>query len=272
MPIAVRQQPTVKGTTGSNFVAGIAEISKPTTGIKMAIYGRSGTGKTTIFSTFPKPSLLIKAEEGTRSIYKEKGVFVTPLVTHPEQLVQTCESIRKGKGGYKTVGLDTATAFQDTVLQSIVQRKLPEQMGFAEVGKDEWGQCALKMKECLRCLMDLADLGINIVVLAQERDFSEDNTSDMLLPTVASRVTPSVVDWLNPEVDYIGHTFLKQVTIKKATKKGKESVIRSEEVIKYCLLTGPHPVYVTKFRIPRGNKLPEYLMDPDYTQIAALID
>ena len=270
MPVATRQRNTAP-TKSSSVVAGIAAIAKPTTGIKLSIYGRSGTGKTTIFSTFPKPSLLIRAEEGTRSIYKEKGVFTTPLLTDPDQLSQICEHVR-GTGKYKTVCLDTATAFQDVVLRSVTQRELSVQLGFAEIGRDEWGQCALRMKEKLQEFLDVADTGCHTLVLAQERDFSEEEASDMILPMVSSRVTPSVVDWLNPSVDYIGHTFIKEVTEKVTVMKGKQKIIKTKTAIRYCMHTAAHPVFVTKFRVPRGTIIPEYLIDPTYDSIAKLID
>lgn len=271
MPSAVRQRPTNNQAASSSVVKGITAITKPTTGIKISLYGRSGTGKTTIFSTFPKPSLLIRAEEGTRSIYKEKGVFTTPLITDPKELSELIEHV-KDSGKYLTVGLDTATAFQDVVLKSIVNRTVSVQLGFGEIGREEWGQCALQVKEKLRELMELADAGVNVVILSQERDFSEEESSDMIMPMVSSRVTPSVVDWLNPSVDYIGHTFLKEVSERVTEMKGKQKIIRNKTAIKWCMRVGPHPVYVTKFRIPRGNILPEYIVDPNYDKIKELID
>ena len=270
MPSAIRQRPS-DNQTNSSVIKDITAITKPTTGIKLSLYGRSGTGKTTIFSTFPKPSLLIRAEEGTRSIYKEKGVFTSPLLTDPKELSELIDHVKES-GKYLTVCLDTATAFQDLVLKSICNRNVSVQLGFGEIGREEWGQCALQVKEKLRELMELADIGVNVIVLSQERDFSEEESSDMIMPMVSSRVTPSVVDWLNPSVDYIGHTFLKEITEKVTEMKGKQKIVRNKASIKWCMRVGPHPVYVTKFRIPRGNTLPEYIVDPTYDKIKELID
>ena len=269
MPSAIRQRPD-RGSKKSTFVEGIEAISKPTEGIKIGFYGKTATGKTTLFSTFPKPSLLIRAEKGTRSIYNVKGVFTTPLMKDANQLLQVIE-YAKGKK-FATVCLDTVTSYQDLVLRGIIQRDIPEQLGFAEVGRDEWGECALTMKERLREFLELSDIGVNVVVLGQERNFTEEESSDVLLPTVSFRVTPSIADWLNPELDYICQTFKKQVREKVVTMKGKKKLVKYVEKIGYCLRTGPHPIYVTKFRVPRGNEIPEFLVSPSYEDLVKIID
>ena len=163
------------------------------------------------------------------------------------------------------------TAFQDVVLRSIIQSDVPEQIGFGEVSREVWGECALTMKERLREFFELAALGINIVVNGQERDFNEEETTDILMPAVSFRVTPSVVDWLNPELDYIGHTFIKEETVKVVRMKGKQRVVLQKKMNKHCLRIGPNAMYVTKFRIP-GTELPDYIVDPHYSKLATLID
>jgi hypothetical protein len=52
---------------------------------------------------------------------------------------------------------------------------------------------------------------------------------------------------------------------KEVTKKVKGGVVE------YCLRTAPDPVYTTKFRLPKGRKLPDVIVDADYEKLVALI-
>src|SRR5215831_92457 len=59
-----------------------------------AIYGRSGTGKTTFAASFPKPLLLLDVQDkGTRSITDVKGIDVAQI-THWDQFEQVHDMLR----------------------------------------------------------------------------------------------------------------------------------------------------------------------------------
>jgi hypothetical protein len=60
--------------------------------------------------------------------------------------------------------------------------------------------------------------------------------------------------------------------VKEKNVNGKTTQIRVKtREVEYCLRTGPHPVYCTKFRLPKGNPLPESIVDPDYDKIMTII-
>jgi hypothetical protein len=267
------QRPTKLRKT--SFIDGIEPISCPDTGIKLNLYGRSGTGKTTVACTAPKPLCLIKAaEDGTRSVHTEKGVYVTPMMSHPDQLSELCEHQRE-TSKYKTIVLDHAGTFQELVLKAVTGRDdLPVQIGFGEVTRDQWGQCAMIMKDKLREVMDLADkTGCNVIIIAQEKEFNAEESSDLLIPCVMSALSPSVANWLNPAVDYICQTFIRQTRVKVPIEgKGGKKLFKIEDKIQFCLRTGPHPVFMTKFRLPKGTKLPELIVDPNFSKIQRLIE
>ena len=85
MPSIAKQSPrtpTVKHK--KNGVLGrIVPVGSLKKGIKLLAYGRGKTGKTRLFSTFPKPALLIGTEDGTNSIADVKGVDVFVLIQDP---------------------------------------------------------------------------------------------------------------------------------------------------------------------------------------------
>ena len=240
--------------------------------ININLYGRSGTGKTTLACTFPKPLLILSFEVGksggTKSVHNVKGVEYLAIKTS-EELSAVTEELADSE--YNTVVVDTAGGLQDMVLREILELdQLPAQRSWGMAKQQEWGQCALQTKERLRALLDLP---IHTVIVAQEREFSSDTESDLVMPYIASALTPSVTGWLNPACDYIGQTYLRPKTKTKKVTVGKKTITKSVRSggMEYCLRTAPDEIYTTKFRLPKGSTLPPCIVDPDFDKIYKLI-
>ena len=272
MPVVKKQSRRVaKQSRGNGVLGRIAPVSLDDRGIKMNVYGHSGTGKTTFACTFPKPLLLIGTEDGTRSVHNlgKQGVDFVRL-NQSDELAELVAHVRDGDY-YQTVVLDTATMLQDMVLTEILGLKeslVQKSWGVAK--QQDWGQCALQMKEHLRRLLDLP---VNVVILAQEREFNNDTDSEVIEPFVASALTPSVVGFLNPACDYICQMYRRNKTEEKTSKIGKKEVTTKRRLkeVEYCLRTGPDATYATKFRVPKGTPLPEAVVDPDYDTVVSII-
>lgn len=251
-------------------------------GIKINLYGKSGTGKTTLWATFPKPIHAFICSGGKkpgelRSIdTPENRKLITPEII--QESTDISKRIDGGIGHCKTVVLEHATGLQDLVLKEILGLdELPAQLSWGIARQQDWGQCALQLKEILRALLNLDQ---NVVIIAQERSFNTDNdgaqSSGIIMPYVAGALTPSVVGWLNPACDYICQTFIRQKVIEREIQVGKKMVKKRVPVpgqVEYCLRTGPDAVYTTKFRLPKrkGSTLPQEIVDPDYGKLMALI-
>lgn len=260
-------------------VLGRIQPLEVTGGIKINLYGRSSTGKTTFWATFPKPILAIIVSGGKnpgelrsintpeyrqsiRQVKLEKSTELKELIDYQAE-----------ERNYKTIVLDHATGLQDMVLREILGiEELPAQMGWGVASQQQWGQCALQMKELLRGLLNLDD---NVVITAQEREFNTDSESEIVMPYVGSALSPSVTGWLNPACDYIVQTFIREKMETKTTKLGGKEVKTTVKVpgeVEYCMRTGPDPVFTTKFRVPRGTvKLPPVIVDPTYDKVYKLI-
>lgn len=277
MPAVKRVKKKTRRKT-SSVVDRIAPIGfDETDGIKLNLYGRSGTGKTTFWATFPKPILAIICSGGKkpgelRSIntpeYRKTIKGVTLFSSGEiEELVDK----QQAEAGFATVVLDHASGLQDMVLKEILGlEKIPEQLSWGLATQQQYGQCALQMKTRLRSLLDLP---CNVVIVAQEREFNIDAESDLLMPFVGSALTPSVTGWLNSVSDYICQTFIRQKTKIKTVKIGKKSVEKKvpRKGVEYCLRTAPHDVYTVTFRVPKGTPLPEVIVDPDYNKLYNII-
>lgn len=277
----VTTPPTKTAKTGT-----ILDRIKPmgfddTDGIKIVIYGQSGSGKTKTWSSFPKPILSLVCSGGkkpgelrTINTPEMRKVVDTLTISKPEDVKEIVELLQSGKGRvYNTVVLDHLTGLQDYVLRGILKlEKLPEQLSWGLATQTQWGQCALQTKEYARHLLDL---NCNVVMVAQEREFkSDEELSDMVLPWIGPDLTPKTTGWLNQAVDYICQTYKRPQILREEKEiiKGQKTVlqIRTKKV-EYCLRTGPHPVYMTKFRLTDPSKLPDEILNPTYDQIIKII-
>jgi hypothetical protein len=154
----------------------------------------------------------------------------------------------------------------------------PVEKSWGMAGRDQWQSCGVQTKERLRVLLNLADtLGINVVIVAHERNFSEEGGSDLISPTVGAALTPSTAGWLNGASDYLCQTFIREQTVKKNVKIGDKegaSMVSRTGKAEYCLRVGPHPIYMTGFRRVHveGEVMPDVIVDPTYAKIREVIE
>lgn len=255
----------------------MVEIGDEEGGIKLSIYGRSKTGKTRFACTFPKPLMLIGAagygtEKGTRSLGRMKGSKFFPL-GNSEQISQLAEIVLED--GYKTVVLDTAGGLQERVVDEYLKRDESVKRDWRTVPKGDWVPINGRTIQRIRCLLDLADQDkINTVIIAHERSFNAESESDLIFPTIGSALTPGVAGWLNAACDFVCQTHIREQTVSQTVTIGRKETTTSRKTgrMEYCLRTGPHPVYITGFRVPMGVKLPDDVVDPSYEKVLNVIE
>jgi hypothetical protein len=269
-----------KRKTGGSVIDRIGPIEfSDDDGIKINIYGRSGTGKTTFWATFPKPILAIICSGGSKpgelrslnTAYYRKNVDQVTLEKTSD--IQEVVELQQTTSRYATIVLDHATGLQDVVLKEVLGLdEIPVQLSWGIAGQQQWGQVAVQTKERLRSLLNLY---CNVVIVAQEREFnSEVEDAELVMPNIASALTPSVTGWLNPACDYICQTFIRSKTQNKEIKVGDKTTKVKQKIggVEYCLRTAPHELFTTKFRLPKGSvELPDVIVDPDFDKIQKLI-
>jgi len=254
-------------------------IDYENTGLKLNLYGRSGTGKTTLWSTFPKPILAIICSSiqdagELLSIPKAMRKHIKAVELEDSAEIREVVNYQNESEHYATVVLDHATGLQDFVMREILGlSEIPVQLNWGAATQAQYGEAGIKMREYLRALLQLK---CNVVIVAQERAFNTgEERNEVLLPYIASALMPSVVGWLNPACNYIAETFIRTKTIEKKVKiRNKTKTIQvSTEEVEYCLRTGASGVYTIKFRVPIGEKkIPSVIVDPTYDKITAMLD
>lgn len=237
-------------------------------------YGRSGTGKTSLASTFPGPILLLDVmDEGTDSVVDVKDLDVMEI-TSLDDIEDAYWYLKNEKHKYKTVIIDTVSQLQMVCLEEIVGagKKGKKAGDWGSMSQKQWGEVASYMKEWLINFRDLSKQnGIETVFLAQDRVFNaneEENGDGELTPEVGPGLSPSVAKTLAAAVSVVGNTFIRSREVVKEVNGKKVKRQKTE----YCLRVGPNPVYTTKVRKPRGIPAPDYIVDPSYDAIIELIE
>jgi len=242
------------------LLVNVADIKTPFNG---AIYGQSGTGKTTFLGTCPKPLLLADiSEKGTESIrtLKEVKILRPRSWNDLEDLVWFLREDKK----YKTVGIDTVSQVQELILKHLLG---DNPMEWGQITQRTWGLASVKLKNFITDLRDIEH--INTIFIAHDRVFNSNEDEDYddddskIDPVVGPRLMPSAAAVLNASVSFIGNTFIRE---KKVKVKGK-----SKMKIKYCLRIGPHHYYITKVRKPKEFELPQVIENPTYDKVHELI-
>jgi hypothetical protein len=278
MPKVRKQTARRKATTKrpKNVIDRITDIDIPD-GIKICIYGRSGTGKTRLWSTFPKPILAILCSGGSkpgelRSINTpaNRKVIKQVVLGNSEELHEIVEW-QDTEQKFNTLVLDHVTGLNDVLLAEVLGLDEPvAQNSWGLATQQQYGQVSLQIKTHLKRMLSLS---ANVVIVGQEREFNNDEQSQLISPYVGAALGPSAFGWLGPACDYVAQTYIKPVTEEKVTTVGSEEI--TEEVFtgdaEYCLRTGTDAVYSTKFRVPPGTDLPHHIVDPTFTKIKKLI-
>lgn len=234
------------------------------------IYGRNGTGKTTLASTYPKPIILIDfKDEGTESITDEDvdEVFEAGSILETEDAYWYCEALAK-QGKLGTVILDTTTAMQRIFVEEVAAESKNAKKGkkageWGSMTQKDWGKVSGQMNSWIT---RFADLPCETVFIAQEKVFdpseSDDGVEDELMPEVGPANMKSVASHICSKCSFIGHTFIRSVEYKHKMKRRRRP--------EYCIRVGPNSVYITKVRKPRHIKLPDFVSDPNYQSLMDL--
>lgn len=249
----------------------------------LGIFGEPASGKTTLWSTFPKPILALFCSGGLKNpgelkslSRKEKEGITAMVVDSSEQVVKVLEALAEDTEGYQTVVIDHLSAMSDLFLGEIigyrprVQKRAKQAAGEApEITQAQWGQLTQLIKDYLR---DFIELPVNSVIVSQQRIFEPPEDSDVGVAKVGPAVTPSVAGWLTATLDYSIQTFVRakmEEYITTIRGKDKKKYRRTDE-LEFCCYLPLCEERMTKFRKPRGTKLEPVMVDPTYDKLISV--
>lgn len=315
-PAVTRQRPTdrpkAQGNGRALEFAADSVLSKAIpasdirdTFVKMLLYGPSGTGKTHLAGTFEKPLLHLSLEKtpsgGARTIRRFPGVtclrpgaptFDAPIVAadfvaEMEQLAAELAA----KNPFRTVVIDHVTVFQDYVLEKIVGKPLPEQIGFGTVSGDHYRDRAEAVKQMLRPWVDMR---CHTVFIGKEKDHNpprQDKVNERtgrVQPDMRPRfvrglqqescVTVNLgggaADWLMDACEYACRLYFDREVKAVRTVVNEQEVTDWQETGEFvrALRVTYHPNFYARFRSDAPEKMPEALVRPTWDRIKAVIE
>ena len=274
MPSATKQSNTSENKK-PNPISNRITSAKVTNYLKMCIFGNSGAGKTTLWSSFPGKKLLLLCSSGKgelKSLSKKQLADVDQFVLDDptEDLGIVLEAVRSGQ--YEYVILDHISEFCFLTMKHILNlAETPTSLGWGDARIQDYGTMKTQVSKFVG---DILNEDINFLIIGQERLFTSDDDEFEIPDIVNVDATPGVVRFLNPAVDYTIHLSKKPKmdVVKKKLKDGKtiEKEVESKKM-QYFARIGPNKVYYTKFRKPIGVDLPEEMNDPTGPKILELI-
>lgn len=254
------KKPSKKSSLEDRFID-LLELDTPTI---ITLYGRPGTGKTTIACTGPKPLLLIDVKDkGTDSGKREDlepGDITVFELENFDEIYEVYDYIQDNPERFKSVAIDHMTALQDFCYQKVMDEE-----GKSKMSQGMYGTAGNYLKEVINLYKGLTDLGITPIFNCQDRMESGDGEGeDQLLPEVGPSLMPSVARTLCAASRVIGHTY----QFENVEKLDGAKVRRN---IEFRLRLGPNPYYITKVTRPVGTPCPMFLVDATYKDIMKIV-
>lgn len=291
--------PAAKARPGSILSEAVSVGQLEDDFIKIVIYGRNRVGKTHLAGGFPKPLLLISFEPGrsggARTVKGQPGIQFIHIVAEGQKdhrgVVQKepasakarrlAEELRAGCP-FKTVVLDTVTSYQDLILQEIMGLDAAiEQLNFGAVSKDQYRERSERTRTELRPFLNI---DAHTVVLAQEKDHNpprdEGGMSNKLLRGLqhesffAADLGGATAKWLHDNCDYVAQLFVDHRYAAEAAElplgAGAVEEVREVGLVRRlrCVC---HPNFAAGFRSEHPEAVPEFIDDPDFAKIEAVI-
>jgi hypothetical protein len=212
------------------------------------LYGKSGTGKTELLSTFPKPLLYIQiGDDGTNTIADKDGIKAI-RATSPAMIKELLQELRLDKT-YKTVALDTFSLvvndWTDTHATS-KGKKMTQQM---------WGDLKQDQEEMVKLAHILARTRTVVLTCHEVMDTIE-GMEDEITPDVRPSLSKGARTYLEAMSNFGIHTAIVQ-------KEKEDGTVEFKHIVHLA----PNPYYWVKTQKPAHVKLPKAMINPTYTKI-----
>lgn len=259
--MATKEKKTPKKSSLEDRFQDLLDMDTPTI---ITLYGRPGTGKTTISCTLPKPLLLIDVKDkgtdsGKRKDLEPGDITVFELESFDE-IYDLYDYIVENPNKFKSVVIDHMTALQDFCYEKVMDEE-----GKSKMSQGMYGTAGGYLKEVINLYKGLTDLGITPCFNCQDRMESGDGEGeDQLLPEVGPSLMPSVARTLCAASRVIGHTY----QFENVEKLDGAKVRRN---IEFRLRLGPNPYYITKVTRPFGTPCPQFLVNASYPDIMKVV-
>lgn len=220
------------------------------------VYGKSGSGKTHISSTFPKPLLYVGiGDNGSNTIREVKGIKAV-IVNDLNEFKQLLGELAADEE-YKTVVVDTFSLVVNEWVDSNVIKK------GRRMTQQNWGDLKTDTEELIKKLHSLSAKKVVVLTCHEVTDAIE-GMEDEITPDVRPNVSKGARTYLEAMANYGIHT-----TVVTQEVEGSDGT--TKEISRHAIHLAPNPYYWVKTQKPAQVKLPKMLLDPSYSKIMQLV-
>ncbi len=257
------------------------DVSDENPYLRVLVYGAPKTGKTTFWTSFPKPILVVLASSGNEF---GETISIPKQVRKQVKLLRLSKDVSAAKlldiaqyqqreQIFKTVVIDHLTGLQDRVLADVLGvGTVPAQKSWGTATQQQFGQAVGQVKELLRALVDCSN---HLVLIAQEKQRTIEG--DEIPTMIGPDVMPSLATYVNPMCSYLLRTVCRTKYVNRVQEIGGKKITTQVKVpgeMVYSIRVSPQEGCVVGFRRPYSptmTKLPEYLDNPTYQSLIGLI-
>lgn len=206
---------------------------------KILVWGNSGTGKSWLAATAPKPLVILTEANGAVSIGHSNPDADVVVITNADDLRKICMKAKKGElKSYKTLVFDSLTECQKLFKDEIVGDR-------DQLKIQEWGQLANRMLKFIRLIRDLP-FHIVCTALADKNTDGEGAIVNNLPQFEGKKTANEIMQYFSA----VGYLF------------GSNEIIDDKEVLVRKLMFQPTKQWFVKPCHPLTN-----LQNPDMSEI-----
>lgn len=220
------------------------------------LFGKSGSGKTSVINSLPGKTLIIDTDRGLASVSPTDSIDVAECYNWEDVL----EAFAIAKtGDYDSIAVDHFTNVQELCYKHIMEKYKVDKMQI-----QHYGEASPLLKGLVDQLVGFSYEGKNVLVLAQEMSINvEEDEGEDVPRVICPNVSPAVRSYLQASARIVAHT---QKENKKTFENGKKSI---EEI--YIAQVAGNPILTTKVTRKPGIEIPNKIKNPTWAKLTKLI-
>jgi len=220
------------------------------------IYGKSGSGKTELLSTFPKPLLYVQiGDDGSNTIGDKEGIDAL-RVADISELKQVLQEARLDEQ-YATVAIDTFSLMVNEWVDGNAVKKNKR------MTMQMWGDLKTDTEELIKSAHILASKKTVVLTCHEVMDTIE-GYEDEITPDVRPSTSKGARTYLESMANFGIHTAVIQ---REKDMPDGSTKVQSVHVAHL----GPNPYYWVKTQKPASISLPDMLVNPTHAKIIKLL-
>lgn len=233
-------------STEQNFGLSFLDPAKESHPTNAVIYGQPGSGKTGLASTAPKP-LIIDLENGAPATVKAVGNEHARIIQARDMdtIRKVYKFLASGDHDFETVIIDPAGELQSIIMEETLRKFTARRQYDNLPTMQDWQK---SLSEAQKIITAFRSLPLRTIVVAHAD--VPDHEEDVVKPLVSGK---NFKPFLMGAMDLLGYLYVEQDgddTVRKLQTQATANVVAKN----------------------RGNKLPPVVVNPNMTEIFALME